>query len=161
MKTTYISIFSIFCIFMSASWLMAQVEFEKDVFRTSDADLEITFIGHGTLMLQYKNLTIHVDPVARYADYSKMPKADIVLITHQHGDHLNKEAIDLVRTPKTEIIVTEAILKELGNGTIMHNWDKLGVKGLPIIAVPAYNLVHKRNDGNPFHPKGQGNGYVI
>ena len=35
------------------------------------------------------------------------------------------------------------------------------VAGLPIEAVPAYNILHKREDGNPFHPKGNGNGYIL
>lgn len=150
-----------FFVFLSTSGVLAQNNFEKDVFRTSEGDLEITFIGHGTLMFQYNNLTIHADPVSRYADYSTLPKADIILITHQHGDHLNKEAIDQLGKPDIKIIVTELISKELGKGKIMHNWDKIEVKGLNITAVPAYNLAHTRNDGNPFHPKGEGNGYVI
>jgi L-ascorbate metabolism protein UlaG (beta-lactamase superfamily) len=139
----------------------AQNDFEQDIIQTSGGDLEITFIGHGTLMFKINDLIIHVDPVARYADYSKLPKAGIILITHQHGDHFNKEALDLITIPTTEIIISEKVSEDLENGIIMKNWDTKEVKGLKILAVPAYNLVHTRSNGDPFHPKGEGNGYVI
>jgi len=139
----------------------AQDSFEKDIIKTSGGALEITFIGHGTLMFNFNDLIIHIDPVSSYADYSKLPDADIILITHQHGDHLNKEAIDLISKSDTEIIVTEKVSQELSGGIIMKNWDKRNVKAIEILAVPAYNLVHKRDNGSPYHPKGEGNGYVM
>lgn len=139
----------------------AQDSFEKDIIKTSGGSLEITFIGHGTLMFNFNDLIIHIDPVSSYTDYSKLPDADIILITHQHGDHLNKEAIDLISNSDTEIIVTEKVSQELDGGIIMKNWDKRNVKAIEILAVPAYNLVHKRDNGSPYHPKGEGNGYVI
>ena len=139
----------------------AQNSFEKDIIKTSGGALEITFIGHGTLMFKFNDLIIHIDPVSSYTDYSKLPDADIILITHQHGDHLNKEAIDLISKSDTEIIVTEKVSQELDEGIIMKNWDKRNVKAIEILAVPAYNLVHKRDNGSPFHPKGEGNGYVV
>ena len=139
----------------------AQDSFEKDIIKTSGGSLEITFVGHGTLMFNFNDLIIHIDPVSSYADYSKLPDADIILITHQHGDHLNKEAIDLISKSNTEIIVTEKVSQELDGGIIMKNWDKRNVKAIEILAVPAYNLVHKRDNGSPFHPKGEGNGYVM
>jgi L-ascorbate metabolism protein UlaG (beta-lactamase superfamily) len=139
----------------------AQDSFEKDIIKTSGGALEITFIGHGTLMFNFNDLIIHIDPVSSYTDYSKLPDADIILITHQHGDHLNEEAIDLISKSDTEIIVTEKVSQELDGGIIMKNWDKRNVKAIEILAVPAYNLVHKRDNGSPFHPKGEGNGYVM
>jgi len=62
--------------------LMAQDSFEKDVIKTSAGDLEITFIGHGTLILAFAGKTIHIDPFSRLTDYAKLPKADVVFITH-------------------------------------------------------------------------------
>lgn len=72
---------------------VSQENSESDTFQTSQGELEITFIGHGTLMMEFEGKTIHIDPVGRYADYSKMPKADLILITHEHGDHLDAGAI--------------------------------------------------------------------
>ena len=135
--------------------------FEEDIIRTSDGDLKITFIGHGTLMFTFGGKIIHIDPVSQEADYNKMSKADLILITHEHGDHLDQKAIKILRKEKTEIVLTEICAKEVKGGIVMKNGDIKKVLGLKIEAVPAYNIVHKRGNGRPFHPKGDGNGYVI
>ncbi len=139
----------------------AASEFEVDTLKTSAGDLKITFIGHGTLMFQFDGKTIHVDPVGRYADYAKMPKADLILVTHEHFDHLDKAAIDKIGRKETSLVLTAVCAKKLGRGTVMKNGDVKTVKGLKIEAVPAYNVVHKRKTGQPYHPKGVGNGYVV
>jgi L-ascorbate metabolism protein UlaG (beta-lactamase superfamily) len=139
----------------------AQENFETDTLNTAIGDLKITFIGHGSLMFTYRGVVIHVDPFSRLADYAKLPKADLILITHEHGDHLDPKALAAVRTPKTIVILTEACAKTIKGGLIMHNGDVQTVGGLQIEAVPAYNLVHMRSEGVPYHPKGIGNGYVI
>jgi L-ascorbate metabolism protein UlaG (beta-lactamase superfamily) len=144
-----------------ASPLLAQNVFEKDTIQTTAGALEITFIGHGTLMMTWNGKTIHVDPYSKLADYSQLPKADLVLITHHHGDHLDTKAMDIVCTDKTVILLTKICAEQVGKGIVMMNGDARTVLGIKIEAVPAYNLVHKRPDGNPFHPKGEGNGYVF
>ena len=141
--------------------ISAQLQFEKDTISTSDGNLVITFIGHASLIFNYNNMVIHVDPFGRLADYSALPKADIILITHEHGDHCDPEAVKEIRTENTDIILTEACTGKISNGIVMKNGDVKTVKGIKIEAVPAYNIVHKRDNGEPFHPKGVGNGYVI
>ncbi len=136
-------------------------EFEKDTVQTTAGPLEITFIGHGTLMMTWNGKIIHIDPYGALADYSKLPKADLVLITHHHGDHLDLQALDLVSTDRTVILLTRLCAEKAGKGTIMANGDTRKVLGISIEAIPAYNIVHKRPDGTPFHPKGEGNGYVL
>jgi len=135
--------------------------FEKDSFKTSGGDLTLTFIGHGTLMMEFNGKVIHIDPVENYADYSKLPKADLILITHEHGDHLDLGAIEKVKKENTDVVLTQICAEKYPAGKIMKNGDSGNFAGLRIEAVPAYNIKNVRSEGNPFHPKGSGNGYVI
>ncbi|UCH35120.1 MAG: MBL fold metallo-hydrolase, partial [Armatimonadota bacterium] len=135
--------------------------FETDAVKASAGELRITFVGHGTLMFTFGDTIIHVDPVSREADYGKMPKGDLILITHEHGDHLDPAAIAAVRQEGTTVVLTEKCAATVSGGTVMRNGDVRTVGDLRIEAVPAYNMVHKRPSGEPFHPRGDGNGYVI
>jgi L-ascorbate metabolism protein UlaG (beta-lactamase superfamily) len=144
-----------------AAPLAAESPFEKDAIKTSAGVLEITFVGHGTLILDFGGKVIHVDPFGQLADYSKMPKADIVLLTHHHSDHMDAMALERIRAEKTIVILTEKCAEEVKGGTVMKKGDRRTVSGVDVEAVPAYNLVHKREGGQPFHPKGEGNGYVL
>ncbi len=139
----------------------ASDDFEKDVIKTSGGDLLITFLGHGSLFFEFGGKVIHVDPFSRLADYAKLPKADVILITHQHRDHLDPDALQKIRTKKTKVVLTETCAEELEGGIVMKNGDKHKVEEIEVEAVPAYNLVHKRENGQVFHPKGEGNGYVM
>jgi L-ascorbate metabolism protein UlaG (beta-lactamase superfamily) len=139
----------------------AENTFETDVVKTAKGDLQITFIGHGSLMFAFGGKIIHVDPFSRLTDYSKLPQADMIFLTHEHGDHLDLKALDSLRADKTKIILTKNCAQQVKDGIIMQNGDVKTVDGLKIEAVPAYNLVHMRSEGVPFHPKGNGNGYVI
>ncbi|UCC41069.1 MAG: MBL fold metallo-hydrolase [Candidatus Aminicenantes bacterium] len=136
-------------------------DLEEDTIKTSKGDLKITFIGHGTLMFTFSGKTIHVDPVSREADYASLPKADLILVTHEHGDHLDSRVIKILRTEKTDIVLTKKCAEKVEGGTIMKNGDVKTIQGLKIEAVPAYNIVHMRGGNVPFHPKGEGNGYVV
>ncbi len=140
---------------------MNQQQFQRDVLSTAAGDLEITFLGHGTLLFTFSGKQIHVDPFGRVADYAQLPKADLVLVTHDHFDHLDADALAKIRTPETEVIVAQACVGKVDNAMVMHNGETCEVAGIPIIAVPAYNILHKRDSGQPFHPKGAGNGYVL
>ena len=151
----------IYLVLLTGSSLLPQSVFEKDTILTSSGDLQITFIGHGTLMFEFQDRVIHIDPVSRYADYSQMPNADLILITHHHGDHFDLETVAQITKEKTQIVCTETCTKELQNGIAMKNGDVKTLNDIKIEAVPAYNLVHKRDNGQPYHPKGVGNGYVL
>jgi len=149
---------------MGMAFLMGSFpDFERDVFPTSRGDLTITCIGHGTLMFDFEGMIIHVDPVSRYADYTQMPKADIVLVTHHHGDHLDDVAIKDLTKAGTAVVLAEKCLEQakVEGAIIMVNGDVKTVQGIEIEAVPAYNIKHMRSGRNPFHPKGEGNGYIM
>lgn len=139
----------------------AEDSFEKDTIKTSEGNLEITFIGHGTLVFNFNGIIIHADPWGKLADYSRLPKADIILVTHHHSDHFDPQAIEKIRTDSTELIITKLCSDKISGGIIMKNGDVKTIKGIKIEAVPAYNLVHKRDNGEPFHVKGECNGYVV
>lgn len=148
-------------LFFASPTAVAADQFEIDVIETSAGELKITFIGHGSLMFSFGGKIIHVDPDSRLADYSKLPKADLILITHEHGDHCDPKALNILKTPKTILITNRACLPEAKDRIVMQNDDSRTIEGMLIQAVPAYNLVHMRSEGVPFHPKGEGNGYVI
>jgi L-ascorbate metabolism protein UlaG (beta-lactamase superfamily) len=141
--------------------VIAQEEFEKDILETSAGGLQITFIGHGTLMFAFDGKVIHIDPWSRLADYSKLPKADLILLTHHHGDHLDPAALQQIRTDNTIVVLTEICAKKVEGGIIMKNGDQQNLMNIDVEAVPAYNIVHKRESGEFYHPKGEGNGYVL
>jgi L-ascorbate metabolism protein UlaG (beta-lactamase superfamily) len=139
----------------------AQDKPEVDTLKTSAGELEMTFLGHGTLMFKFNGQVIHIDPYSRVADYSTLPDADLILITHDHGDHLDAAALGKVRTAETKVIVATNCMDKVEGATVMKNGDKQTYEGIGIEAVPAYNLVNTRDGGQPFHPKGGGNGYVL
>ena len=135
--------------------------FEKDVIKTTAGNLEITFIGHGSLMMKFGGKVIHVDPYSKLTDSAKLPKADLVIITHEHQDHLDMAALQQVTTAKTVKVITEKCAEKITGGIIMKNGDTRKVEGITVEAVPAYNIVHKRDNGQSYHPKGDGNGYIL
>jgi L-ascorbate metabolism protein UlaG (beta-lactamase superfamily) len=154
MKTTKVLLVMLLLGFMIPK--VVSQDYEKDVIPTSSGDLEITFIKHATLMMRYNDIVIHIDPVSMFGtDYSKMPKADLILLTHEHPDHLDAKAIEQIKTDNTTILMNGGCYKSLGFGEVMANGDSKTVLGISIDAVPAYNLTA------PNHPKGVGNGYVL
>ena len=159
MVPTHIAVLS--ALVLAAFPAFSQEGFRKDTIKTSAGNLEITFIGHGSLMMSFGGKTVYVDPWSRLADYATLPKADLILITHEHGDHMDPKALDKVRNAKTIILLTQKCADQVSGGTVMKNGDVRTELGISVEAVPAYNLEHKRPDGRPFHPKGEGNGYVL
>lgn len=138
-----------------------QPAFEKDTIKSGDGHIEIAFLGHGSVMFTFKGAVVYVDPVSQYADFSKMPKAALILVTHEHGDHLDDVAIEKARTDKTTILCSGVCAPKIHDTVVMKNGESKTVGGIKVEAVPAYNLLHMRSEGVPYHAKGAGNGYVI
>jgi L-ascorbate metabolism protein UlaG (beta-lactamase superfamily) len=135
-----------------------QSGFETDSFDAQRGPLTFTFIGHGSLLMQYGDLVIHVDPVGGNADYSRLPKAGLVLITHDHQDHLDGAALARVRAGDTTVIANEGAARQVEGATVMKNGETREVRGVRIEAVAAYNTTAGRDR---FHPRGRDNGYVL
>jgi len=132
---------------------------ESDFFDAVKGKLEIVFLGHGSLLLVYNGSNIYIDPVSQYANFSKYPKADLILITHEHGDHLDPKAIAALSKPETHIILSDASRKKLGNGEALQHGHSIDVAGINVLAVPAYNITSSRLG---YHPKERkDNGYVL
>ena len=139
----------------------AAAQFEKDVLESATGDLVVTFLGHGSLMIEFNDQVIQVDPWSKLADYANLPKADLVLITHHHRDHLDASALNKTGKPSTKVIIIELCRPEVPAGLVMKNGETRTVDGIGIMALPAYNLLHKRDNGEFYHPRGEGNGYLL
>ncbi|MFW6371126.1 MAG: MBL fold metallo-hydrolase [Bacteroidota bacterium] len=162
MKTKNLQPFSFLtALFLLMSGLSNAQELKNDSFETSMGELNIYHVGHASLYFEIDDKVIHVDPFGKMGDYASMPKADLILITHAHRDHLDPETIELISKEDTKIILNQASFDSFKKGQIMKNGDQTKVLGFPIKAVPAYNIVHKRDDGEAYHPKDRDNGYVV
>ena len=150
------------CIFLLPLTAAAEPgRFETDIIRTSDGLLQVTFLGHASLEMDFHGRHIYIDPCGEVTDFSKMPKADIILFTSEHRDHFDLKAIEELRSENTLVVLTELCAAKYAEGIVMKNEDVKIVQGIRIEGVPAYNIVHKRVSGFPYHLKGMGNGYII
>lgn len=134
---------------------------KRDVLPTSAGPVELFFFGHASLMLTFQGLVLYFDPYGKMADYSTLPKADVVFLTHDHNDHFDLEALRRIQKPDTVVVLPPVCSAQVPEGMIVENGESLRVRGLAVQVVPAYNVVHRRENGQPYHPKGIGNGYVL
>ncbi len=123
--------------------------------------LTIVPSGHGAVCFMLEETVIYVDPYSATTDYSKYPKADIIFFTHDHQDHYDVKALEHLVTPQTVFVGPECMEEHIKLEKTLRNGDSYTWRGIEIKAVPAYNIINKRQDGNPFHPKGYGNGYIF
>jgi len=141
----------------------AEGSLSGDKVPTSNGDLIIHPIEHATFLMGWNGKIIYVDPVGGASRFAEFPKADLVLVTDIHGDHLNPDTIAAVTTDKSAIVAPQAVVDKLpqtlkSRTTSMANGDSKAVAGVEIEAVPMYNLTPARAQ---FHTKGRGNGYVL
>jgi L-ascorbate metabolism protein UlaG (beta-lactamase superfamily) len=134
---------------------------EYDKINTSAGVVEMHFLGHASLMFKVNGYVIYFDPVSTYGDYRFLPKADMILVTHDHYDHLDTKLINEIKKEGTLVFCNEQSLQKIPWAMGMKPGDRQEINGITIEAVPAYNIVHERAPGQPFHPKGVGIGYVL
>lgn len=126
-----------------------------------DNDVKFTFFKHASFAIQIGERHIYNDPVHQYAEYARLPKADLVLVTHSHYDHLDRAAIDDITTHQSLIICDQTSAEVFdGEATVMAPTMKAQPwEGLTIEAMAAYNTTEGHTD---FHPKArQDCGYVL
>lgn len=135
-----------------------------DTISTSKGNLIIHFLGHGSLMFNFNGKIIYMDPFSRITDYTTQPKADLILVTHHHGDHLDSTALANVWKDNTALYWTQECEKQSKfkpKSIIINNNEHIQYDEISIEAVPAYNIVNVRENGMPYHAKGEGNGYIL
>jgi L-ascorbate metabolism protein UlaG (beta-lactamase superfamily) len=134
-----------------------------DTFATSKGEVRLTPILHASLLLEVGGQAIYVDPWSK-GDLAGLPKADVVLLTDVHPDHLDPKALDALAKPTTRIVAPPAVAASLAgrpNVTVLENGKKQGLEPFEVEAIPMYNLERGPEPGKRFHDKGRGNGYVL
>jgi len=137
---------------------------QPDIIPTTQGDLSISPILHSSMVLEWDDKTIYVDPYGGGQMYSSFAAPDLVLITDIHGDHLNQETLKELALENTELIAPQAAIDILGkempfkNMIALSNGEDTDWHAVGVEAIPMYNLPETSDSR---HPKGRGNGYVL
>ena len=126
---------------------------------TNHMTSNIHWLGHDSFRIEGDGVVVYIDPW----QLGPAPPADLILITHEHQDHCSPADIAKVQTPDTVIVTIAAAAGKLtGQIELVKPGDQVTVKGIPVEAVPAYNVNKFRSPGVPFHPKEAGHvGFVV
>lgn len=134
-----------------------------DTFETDAGSITVHPVSHASFVMETPKGTIYVDPVGDAAQYGDFPSADLVLITHEHGDHYNAETLAALVGENTRMITNPAVFDMLpedlkGKANAVANGELAQFAEMNIEAIPAYNTTEERKN---FHPQGRDNGYVL
>jgi hypothetical protein len=131
---------------------------------TADGDVIIQPRYHASFVMQWKGWMIYNDPDSPTSLYSGLPGADLILISHEHGDHLDAAAIAAVKKTNTVIVVSSSVYNHASmaphrdQAIVLANGSVTNLFGIEIEAIPAYNLPTSQT---VYHARGNGNGYVL
>jgi L-ascorbate metabolism protein UlaG (beta-lactamase superfamily) len=136
---------------------------KADIIHTAKGNVTIQPVFHASLVLQFNNKTIYIDPVNGAETYKDMKKPDLVLITHVHGDHLDMKTLNGLDLSQATFVVPQSVANKLppdwkNKIVVLQNGESKVIQEIPIKAIAMYNMGH---DSTVFHPKGEGNGYVL
>ncbi|MBO4580991.1 MAG: MBL fold metallo-hydrolase [Bacteroidales bacterium] len=164
MRNTLVILPLLFCLAACGQNNALSGGYEKDTFITaSGKTIVFHALAHASIRIEFDGKEIEIDPVGkqgnRSINYASFPKADYIFITHEHFDHLDKNAIVTLSKQGTRVVTNRRCAEMLGYGTVMDNGDRLVLnEWLTVEAVPAYNIT----EGHlKFHPKGRDNGYIL
>lgn len=135
--------------------IVAQDVVKDDVEQSSLGPITIRPLVHGSVLLQFRDKNYYIDPSQTY-DWANAPKADLILVTHEHGDHLNPTVINRIKKEGAVVIANERSAARVPGAIVMKNGETRELLEVTVEAVPAYNVVRTQ-----YHPKGRDNGYVI
>lgn len=125
---------------------------------TTNGDVVIHPVNHASFVMSWNGKMIYNDPVGGATPYAGFSRADLILVSHDHGDHYDTNSIKAVRATNGIIILPPGVYNHPRFTSLRSNAVPLGygqstnVMGVQIEAVPAHN-------GN--HPYGTNNAYVI
>ena len=134
-----------------------------DTFETDGGKITVHPVAHASIVLETPKGVIYVDPVGEAAQYEGKPAPDLILITHEHGDHYSEETLQAIVAEGTQIITNPAVMGKLSDGlkeraSEVANGGIAEFSGMNIEAIPAYNISEDRLN---FHPQGRDNGYIL
>jgi L-ascorbate metabolism protein UlaG (beta-lactamase superfamily) len=144
----------------SAPGLHAEFLKQTQTFKTSAGDVNITPIYHASTMIEAGGKVIYVDP-AKPSDFTGLPPADLILISDIHGDHMDADAVKKLSKADTEIIAPPSVVMTITNAKPLANGEKTKWGKWNIEAIPMYNMVRKNPQGEAFHTKGRGDGFIL
>src|SRR6202158_3299818 len=159
MKLGMIVLSTVFA-FLFALPSRAHAAAEPQTFPTSAGPVKITPLYHASTMIEAGGKTIYVDP-AKPAKLTGLPKADLILISHIHPDHMDPASIKEVSRAETEILAPAAVAQTVTSAKPIANGETKSWQGWTIEAIPSYNLKRGPAPGELFHPKGRDNGYIL
>src|SRR3954467_9024586 len=107
---------------------------------TKDGPLTIRPLTHASVLLEWKGREIYIDPSGTY-DWASLPKADLILVTHEHGDHASPATVAKIRKAETQIVANPGAARQFSGAKVMKNGDEIALLEIGIEAVPAYNVV--------------------
>jgi L-ascorbate metabolism protein UlaG (beta-lactamase superfamily) len=136
---------------------------KSDSLETAAGAITIQPVRHASLVLGFGTFTVYSDPVGGAGLYDGLPRPDLVLLTHEHSDHFDVATLKGIATPATRIIGARTAIDQLpddlaARAEIIAHGQRREIEGLAITAIPAHNLTPDRLK---YHPKGNGNGYVL
>ncbi len=133
---------------------------QTQTFTTSASPVKITPLFHASTLIEAGGKVLYIDP-AKPAKLDGLPKADLILITDIHPDHMDPASLSVVTQPTTEMLAAPAVVATVKTAKPIANGETKTWEGWTIEAVPAYNLKRGPAPGKLFHDKGRGNGYVL
>jgi len=152
------SILALIFLFLVLS--LMSVAGDTQVFPTSAGPVKITPLYHASTLIEAGGKTIYVDP-AKPAKLTGLPKADLILITDIHGDHMDPDSIKEINKAGTVIYAPAAVMQTVTTAKTIANGEKETWQDWTIEAIPAYNMKRGPAPGKLFHDRGRGNGYVL
>lgn len=144
---------AIMLLHVSAEAAMGQVRLAAD-----GGELVLTALAHASVQVEHAGVVVQVDPWSG-AELATAKPASLVLVTDADdgAHHLDPKAIAALRAPGARVVIPATGRAQVPDGAILGNGETKTFDGLRVEAIAAYDLT----PGEPYHPKGEANGYVL